>query len=513
LFLGGRLCQNAIACIVPGVDPVETAETLLESGLFTHSPEGDNSVQVVHDLMLDEIRSLVSPIRLAGVADRLLLDLDSLVADTGHRKAVRAELLVALAQWPQAYTEALECGRSLATQRQWAQAARYLEIAHDSSQHLEREQERLQCTVHSLLELLEVECLRYRIGLEENLDRLDSLATAFRFIDQGNNNAQWQQVLLRLLLVRWRAHYVREEFTPALTAAVQARELALSMSSQTSIELRGKALSNYAVTLKLLDKRLESFAAFDEALEILPDSITLQAERLSNIAAFALRDNPKRARMCFRELLQITKGTSYSFLEIIHTHVDLAMASFLMREYDAAAEEAIIALRLAESNGVAAQEGRAWNIVGCCHWAHGRTSDAALSFDRAAFASERAISRRFLWRIRTNCAGTALEAGRTDSALHYARSAETLILKPREERFEELQSDSIHVTSRWYAALMVIAKCYSELDELADLSRLLDCVTLPYFRVHTEEFLADRYPEEVFAGTTHRHGDRVIITG
>ncbi len=513
LFLGSRLNQDIIACIVPDIDPVVMAETLLTSGIFIYSQTNSDSVEIIHDLMIDVVRSIVSPIRLARVAGKLLQDLDSLIADTGYRQAVRAELLMALSRWQQAFTEALACGRELVTQRQWAQAAKYLEMAYNSSQHFEIEQIRIQSMIHALLEHLEVECLRYRIGLDQNLKRIDSLATAITFIDKDVNDDLWQLVMLRLWLVQWRAHYVHEDFAAALTIAKKAKILALSMSTENSLEIRGKALSNFAVTLKVLDKRYESIDSFDTALKTLPDSITVQAERLSNIAAFALRDNPKYARECYIKLLDITQGTQYSFLEIIHAHVDLAMTSFLMQNYESAAEEAIIALRLAESNGVNTQEGRAWNIIGSCHWASDNLKDAAIAFDSAAFASERAVSRRFLWRIRTNCAGTALELGDNDDAIHFAQSAEALILKPRISSFSDLQSDSTHYTSRWYVALLVIAKYYKNLNSKEDLSRLLGLVTLPHFSAHTEEFFANEFPEDVFTGTTHRHGNRIIITG
>ena len=55
---------------------------------------------------------------------------------------------------------------------------------------------------------------------------------------------------------------------------------------------------------------------------------------------------PEKALACYRELIETTTGTRYSFAEIIHAHVDIAMSTlFQSRGLQIVAKEGLFSRR------------------------------------------------------------------------------------------------------------------------------------------------------------------------
>ncbi len=520
-LLQGRLPFEAVTKLAEGGDPENIADKLIDSGLFALATDTMQDLEASHDLIREQMaqfRQGRSPTH-ALVARKLLPHLDTLYTHPLTRTMREVDLLSVLGQDQAdrmhglAYTVANE----LATTRDWSMASTYFAKACEAlggcTGAVRGAEEQLK-ELRTLADWLEVEVLRYRIGSEENFNRLSALLTLLNFPGHLDpQSAEHKTLRIRAAILEWRYHFVQEKFDDALAAAERGREIALEDDAAVDLEVRGKALSNHAVTLKVKDRREESLAAFEEARKRLPLSYTVEAERLSNIAAFALRDDPNKALACYRELLEVTRNTEYSFSEIIHAHVDIAMADFLQDELHAAERDAHIAIKLAMDNGVPAEEARGRNILGCAYWAQNRVMEADEAFNKAALASERSISHRFLWRMRTNAAGTAVERGDYEAAYSLARSAENAVLTPREGNFAHVETKAVYLTARWYAALLAIGEYYSMMGKNADVQRLRLRVALPHFNEHLDAFLEGTPPPAVFARTTHLKAGRIMITG
>ena len=517
----GELPLAALKVLNADCDEDVLADELVESGLFQNDMQDFEKLEVAHDLVLARMEVFLNSHRrsVATTARKLMPQLDLIHSNPLKRKLCKVELLLVQGKSHSVKASQLahKAAIGLAHTRDWTEAARYYKKAANALEGntgSPRDADARILELNNLAEWLEVEVLRYRIGSLENQRLLSSFLDLLAFSpDLPLSDVERQALALRASILEWRYHYVHEHFDEALRVAVQGRELALSCSDEIDTEIRGKALANYAVTLKVKDRREESFHAFDEALERLPNSHTVRAERLSNIAAFALRNDPGRALKCYRELLEITHDTSYSFSEIIHAHVDIAMADFLMGDQQAAEKDAQLAIKLAMDNGVPAEEARGRNILGCSHWLKGNVTSADREFQEAAFASERSISYRFLWRMRTNAAGTALALRDKTRAYGLARSAEEAIINPRIKAFPQTGKTLHYVTSRWYVALIAIASYYAALGKNKDLERLFDQVCLPQFREHAQRYIDHDPAKEVFSETTHLHGGVIMITG
>lgn len=521
-LLRGELSLATLGVLEGGADTEDLADQLVASGLFKVSLESAATIEVAHDLVLERMEVYLrdKPLGVSSVAATLFTHIETVCRDNEKRPLREADLLLAMgaAHEEDAARRAHMVANDLAHTRDWTEAAHYFGRAHDALERLikrRRDDDGIRVSrLCNLADWLEVEILRYRIGTAENRNRVSAFLNELRFwADLPLTTVERESLSLRASAIEWRYYYVQEKFDEALHVATEGRDLAMSCSQDVDTEIRGKAFANHAVSLKVKDRRKDSFIAFDEAIGVLPQSYTVIAERLSNIGAFALRDNPAKALECYLKILDITRGTSYSFSEIIHVHVDVAMAGFLMGDLSATVRDAQRAIKLAMDNCVAAEEARGRNILGCAYWASGNIKAAHDEFTWAAFASERSISHRFLWRMRTNAAGTAMALGRQEESYGLARSAENAILSSREGGFPGLADDDSYLTSRWYVALIAIARCYEGLGRKDELERLYRRIKLPLFRSHAESFIEGSPPPIVFANTTHLRDGIIMITG
>jgi len=158
------------------------------------------------------------------------------------------------------------------------------------------------------------------------------------------------------------------------------------------------------------------------------------------------------------------------------------------------------------------QQARALNILGCALWAEEAVREADKRFEEACLAAERMFSHRFLWRMRTNRAGTALEYGLADIALVNARSAERLIVDPRRATLMGRSLTNEELTSRWYVALVAIGSYYKRLSA-EDLRRMTDDIGIRRLIVDSEAVAVGNPPADLFTRTTHIHSGKIMITG
>lgn len=420
---------------------------------------------------------------------------------------------MAVEDWEEAWKNAQRAGSGLLRENQLLLAAEAFARGVDAAGNLAGEDDPRGpiWRISSLIDLLQVEDDRYRLGLEQNLLRLEALNVSLRTTALPGE-VPGSEFLMRVLYLNWRAAFTREQFDEALPVARDLFSRAMQSPGMNE-QVASRAIAALGITLKALEQPEQSKQTFDQGLLVFPNSIYFQIERWSNLAALALRSNPADAALYFRLILQNIGGAA-SITDRAYVETDLAMALFLAGCSREAAIQSQSAITLADANGIPAEGARARNILGCIHWCNERISEAISLFDRAVLDGERSYMERFLWRFRVNLAMAAAEIGKTEIALANARWAEDRLIRARASRWTEIAASPTHVTSRWYVALLAIGQTYHRCGAAEDSLRLTGRLSgLPNFAKHLHEVVQGCFSAEVFEGTTHRRGNRIMVTG
>jgi tetratricopeptide (TPR) repeat protein len=529
----GKINTSLIEELLPLEEADQIAEKLLDSGLFIKSVDSPLEFKISHDLLKERLYAQSSkysfkewddlPIRVdlpcmpmqAMIAKQLISNLNIITRNTHEQKIYSIYLWTSLHEWNNALKLSLEVANGLVKEHQWGNAARFYQIAFQLIQVTNIEVKKKNYKqILLLIDYLELEILRYKIGTQTSEKYLEILNARIFFtpnLEEKYDNGL--SILLRVKYLNWRHYHVKEEFKIAFDLAKEAYKIASQSFQNCEInkEILGKAFSSYAIANKAIGERQKSIDIFEEAVLKIPKSIHAKAERLSNLAAYNLSKEPEISLGFYKELINLTQNTDYSFSEIIHAHIDIAMAYFLKNDYNKAKKQAQQAIAFAADHGVGAEEARGRNILGCCYWVEEKLPEARQQFELAIIASERSISYRFLWRMRLNLAGVNIELQNNDMALALTLSGIKMILKSRMHRFVQFKENQNYLTSRWYAALMAGAKYLSFLDK-DELQKIYGLVDLPGFQTHTENIVQNKIVPP-FSKTSYFHNGRIMISG
>jgi hypothetical protein len=521
-LLNGQLPIDALEALATGesVDGWQVARELVRTRLFELDPSVD-AVRVVHNLIGDELERLFqtgpaagdgrySPneylIPLRRVARTLLPRLEAICGE--EQASLKAPLFLGAAgQWPEALGRAEAAIRSEQQRRAWTNVSSLSLFALRASQYVPSEDEHNRRRLHVLLNLLDAEKHRGRLALDVNAGHVAEVEERLWATPLLRQTPEGRAALTAGFLRAADHHFAREEFDLTLTAALEAEALTLAHPGEISDADSARTFHMHGLALKGLDRREESFRVYDEAVKRFPDVPFLRNEQRANLAAFNLMTNPALARGFFLEILDARREEPDA--RKLHVLVDVAMAEFLMRKYDSARTKADAARELADDRRSFLEAARARNILGCCAWVEERLEDADLLFDAGCFAAERALTKRYLWRIRVNRAGTAWERKRPDIALANATMAEAMITRPRMKAIGAFTAGLNLAQSRWYVALVAIGAIYLQADS-EEYRRFLSRVPIASLAVDCPN-AAKRKAR--FRGTTHVHARRIMITG
>lgn len=522
-LLSGRLSLDVLLVLLGDLSKAEVmCDALISTGLFEAEPS-HTGVRVSHSLLLERMLAIEEG-RVPGCAARafarrrlaqqLIERSEECWPIPLERLWHRGALLLVTQQWAEAWEVCRGAGEQLEAQRQLARAADSYERALQSATTLAGLGDRRSDVwrIVGLTDLLRVEDGRYRLGLPENITRLQILEQALAGGVLANGQTVPLELTLQGLYLQWRAEFTAERFNIALRIAEEMCDSARS-SGSCDAQWASRSFAALGITLKAVERLPDSIKVFEEGVALFQDSAILRRARLSNLAALALREHPNVALGYYREIISDSPD-EIGLLEQLHLEGDLAMAELLSGLPAAASIQAGRAIRLADANGVPAQAARARNLLGCISWAEGAFSSAIALFDRAILDSERSFMDRFIWRFRTNLAAAAAEDGKILRALANARSAEERVIGPRLAIWLDHGASPTHQRSRWYVALLSIGLTYHRCDAGGDMDRLRSILTpLPAFGQHLSELIGGAFPTAVFEGTTHRNGSRIMITG
>lgn len=512
----GRLSGAAADALGELVEHV-ALDGLVATGLFEPSPALDG-VQARHGLIIDAVQAYAAKDVFAArnVALKLLPALPQIETDALMLQAREADLTATAGLKNEAASLSYRVGATFRKQHQLERAERYLRQAHKLAREVAEHPEAFGAVPDgrpwkTLLALLELQDERHRLADEEATTRLDDARHLWRALSPppGLGPAEFRAERLRAGFVIWRADHLREKFERAEPTARALFEAAADPAQTAGVpdDIVGSALAAIGVTLKAIGRVDESRESFKRARSLRPGSFTLLLQGHSNECALALVDSPECALAHLDTMIALCTERKLQPLEMLHTLVDRSMALFLLRRYDPAIEEALRSERLATANGIAAQAARARNIVGCCRWAVGDAVDAYRYFQQAVLDAERSFSERFLWRMRINAAGAALEIGQVGEAAAQAHSAATRILAPRRGNWPDR---TIVTGRRWYHALVQSGAILVRAGESDVLAALTADVPIAEFRSDCDTVVAGRLPDWLASSV---HSGQIMITG
>ena len=513
-LLDGRLTIPALETIIVEDDHTDFADTLLPTGLFTLNQHGGLSLKVKHDLMLERMRILSeeSPFKRIEIAQKIVPKIDKVVIDPLRAEMLRANLAFICGEFKLSHEASTIAGNELKALGQLSDSAKMFELAIKSIEKMPAIQVvRKEFLVESLFTYLCIENDRNRLQLNENSGYLAQLETLIILEPILENREKWQ---LLIDMLRWRKHFLKEEFSQALPLALSASENAKNMNEKLPKTVSGEAFSNLGLTYKALGEIEKAQNAFVSATKTFPDCAICKVEYLSFLGAQKLVTDPLGSLSLLRDMIKVaSEADNFPFREIIHLKVDVSMANFLAKQYGSAFELAMTALSEAEANAFPTQVARARNILACCFWIRNELDMASKQLDLAIFAAERSYYYRFLWRMRTNMAAVSAETGNASVALENALLATDLILGPREGvQMAPLFTDSDRKNRR-YAALLSITHTLNLIDKKNIIEQMIERVASPIFAEDSRIILDGEFPKKVLDGTTHIHAGHIMITG
>lgn len=526
-LLDGRLSWETLAqfdtATVPGHEPgAVTAALLLHSRIFEEGRSRE--VRLVHGLLGEELDAIFhgrrsfdfpdAPVVLTEVAGRLLPTLAAIYPDDRACLMKTPYVLAAARRWEKALEHARAAVAIARRSKQWPEVTALDRLALEAVQGI-REWDEPRRTIEQLeilIDLLSAERTRHRIALDVNAPCVAQLTTIVRTSPELDASPEGRQQKTTAFLIEAKHHYSREEFNDTLKAATEGSAFAWKWRNELlgRGDLCQQLLRMHGLALKGLEQRQKSFDIFDLAVKRFPDSLMIQNERLSNLAAFELVRRPSKARSYYEQI--IASQADREPARRLHEEVDLAMADFLAGDYARAVQQAERALSytLAASNYT--EIARARNTLGCCHWARGRLKAAYAEFEAACAAAERTLTKRYLWRMRVNRAGTALEQNDKPDALASALAAEQMIVPPRVELLGTFARHPAYRQSRWYVALVALGSYYCRIDA-REFREFLERIGVAVLEEDVGNAVGRLFTAPPFQGTKHVHDGRIMITG
>jgi tetratricopeptide (TPR) repeat protein len=526
-LLDGRLSWDILARFERRTDAdrepgAAMASELVHSRIFEEVRSRE--VRLVHGLLHEELDAVFrgrrsfdfadARIVLTETAGRLLPFIQSIYPDEHARLLKMPHVLAAAGRWSEALEHARTGVISARTLKQWPEVTLLNRLALNAVEGVPEwdEPRRVHERLAILIDLLSAERTRHRIALDVNAPYVAQLTNIVRTSPELDSTLKGREQKATAFLIESKHHYSREEFNDALAAAKEGSTFTWKWKNELLArgELCQELLRMHGLALKGLEQREKSFEIFELAIKRFPTSLRVRNERLSNLAAFNLVRSPSVARSYYEQI--IASEIDRDPTSRLHEEIDIAMADFLSGDYVRAAREAETALGYTLRTRNYTEIARARNILGCCHWALRKTKAAYAEFEAACAAAERTLTKRYLWRMHVNRAGTALEQNDRAQALASSLVAEQMVVRPRADLLKTFARHPAYRESRWYVALVALGSYYNSLD-MREYSDFVARIGISVLEEDVANAVARLFTAPPFQRTKHVHNDRIMITG
>lgn len=533
-LLDGNIHLLALEKLFPQHSSTETIRILVGSGIFIDS---GNGLKIIHTLMLDRMKDIIASYDTIKkqVAKILLAVLDDIYTEPHKRLLKKVDLNYAAQEWYLASTDGLLLGKNLIRQKDFVQALRCLDLSYKAYSMLHDSQEKKIGKIRSLSEYLEASSqLHYITGnielnkaqefsklLSSDAEHNAELNVLLGFSRDLEDVLDYPELKVRSELYQWHAYFKQANIEKASSSAYRAIELVnkYKNNNQVKEDIKGQAYGAYALCMKEKGEMDLTIEYFKEGMIAFPKSYTLKAEYLSHLGFLSLATKPQISAQHYNELLETIRGTDFSFLESLHARIDVAMALLYAKEYDKAKKLSIEGIRIAQDNGIFAEEGRALNLLGAVFWINGDLRSALKCFQEACCKLEESCANIYLWRARTNYAVALAQDEQYMNALSLLESAIGAITEYNTSRLEKIMSTDLYYNERLYAALISIYRSLIAIEKSTDYTVLTTPLKEKIKRLPLQNAekdvnkLDDGLLPDALRQTAYLHGNLIIVTG
>lgn len=344
----------------------------------------------------------------------------------------------------------------------------------------------------------------------ENEDAYSSIyQMAHKYILLDNPNSFLCKNWYKYRLFLWHKEFVSGKFEKAYEISqslVSGLDEAINLFKETE-DYPGQVYNAYGLSIKMISGGTAAENIFREGVQKYPNSYYGKAALLSQEANSLLKTDPSASVSKYLELLETVKGKEYPFQEILHTRIDVAMASFLAGNYEAAIVWANDSINVASSVGIYFQKGRALNILGCCHAAQGLYDQGIKTFKESYNLLSYSTATIYMWRAQLNCASTLLCLDKKKEALELLYN----VLETLQEGFtSKIKSD---IKSVPYKSFLLILMYLYKIKGEAEVDKILQKFN---HSTITEDFLQLSKTEswkETFQEKVKYCGEIILVTG
>lgn len=286
----------------------------------------------------------------------------------------------------------------------------------------------------------------------------------------------WNPVLdknklwLEYRLLIWHKFFVSGEFSRSMEVSQELYDKLEDTKNlfEDAYDFPGQVYNAYGLSTKMLKGGESAEKIFLEGIQKYQGSYYGMAALLSQRGNRLLKTEPVSATDEYLKILQTVCGKNYPYQEILHTRIDVAMSFFLSGKYTESKIWGENGLAVAQSIGIYAQAGRAYNILGCCYAAEGELQKSKLLFQESVSALEVSNATIYLWRAQLNLASVLLATDYNQIEVEELIHSVLVILKSFFK--SKIQSDTQAVP---YQGLLLVLMYLKEWDEEALIESIL----------------------------------------
>ena len=499
-LLDGKVSYILISQIYSSDYIKKAIQTLLSTGLFMRTSEG---VSINHDLVLSALSNTSYSYYQLCAAHKIYSALD-IVEDMEFVRCKKADMLLIMQHWDEFFSLAVQIGEDAFKWGEYAKSIKYFSLCRE---HIEKPKNTKGI---SLAYVMYKELLTY-----EKMGRSGSAQNLF---------GKYQE---ELLLEKRRF----KNETPVYFLALQKLFLARLADKEKQYSVAGDMLnyakSNYeqiprelyvsiCFVYALIEKKYVSLNStidfLDNERKLLPDSIELNIEYESHMAAKYLNSNPKEAIAYYKRIVEYSGNAKKYAKSIGHARVDILTCYLLSEDWTGFEQDFSEVLEYLETNALYGEQGRLYNLDGLYYWINNKLSDAYMSFQESQFFFGLTHNKMNGLIARINYIGLLIAQDKIDEALLEFSVAQRNISKIYGALFSQISITKHYRKHREYATLLMLLKYGCKLKQTQEVQHLIDTIDIAALSEHLNQLIHDLYPKEVFKDTCIIHNGIVTLT-
>ena len=499
-LLDGKVSYVLIEQIYSSENIKKAIHILLNTGLFIYTSEG---ISINHDLVLTALSNTSSPYYQLCAAKKIYSALN-IIDDTEFVRCKKADMLLVMQQWDEFLTLAVQIGEDAFNWGEYDKSIKYFSLCRE---HFEKAKN---IKTVSLTYIMYRELLTY-----EKIGRSGSVQDLFfkyqkELLSEKRKTKHETSVYLLALQKLFLVRLADQE--EQYSVADDMLKYAKSNYDQIPQELYVSICFVYALIEKKYVSLDSTISFLDNERKLLPDSIELNIEYESHMAAKYLNTNPKKAIEYYKRIVEYSGNAKKYAKSIGHAHVDILTCYLLSENWTGFEQNFSEVLEYLETNALYGEQGRLYNLDGLYYWIDKKLSDAYSSFQESIFYFGLTHNMMNGLIARINYIGLLIAQNKIEEALLEFSVAQKNITKTYGTLFSQISSTKHYRKHREYVALLMLLKYGSKLNQTSEVQHLIETTSIAALSEHLNQLIHDLYPQEVFKDTCIIHNGIVTLT-